>query len=75
VPIRTGVYLPQDDPHGSLQFAWSGGRGGELRECPTFNSIGLDALSAVGRRDLWLDDQKCIALQPRQSTSVSLVKR
>jgi hypothetical protein len=58
VPGRTGVYISQDDPHGSLQFAWTGGSGGELLECPTFNEIGLDALSAVGRRDLWLDDQK-----------------
>jgi hypothetical protein len=58
VPGRTGVYVSQDDPHGSLQFAWTGGIDGELLECPTFNEIGLDALRSVGRRDLWLDRQK-----------------
>jgi hypothetical protein len=25
VPGRTGVYIPQDDPHGALQFGWTGG--------------------------------------------------
>lgn len=58
VPGRTGVYVPQDDPHGALQFAWTGGDGGRLSECPTFTQIGLDALNAVGRRELWLNDQK-----------------
>ncbi|HEY0064189.1 MAG TPA: hypothetical protein VGC21_18885 [Telluria sp.] len=58
VPPKTGVYVPQDDPYGSLQFAWSGGTGGVLRECPTFNDVGLDALRAVGHRDLWIDEKK-----------------
>ena len=57
VPVRTGVYVPQDDPHGSLQFAWTGGGHGQLIESKTFNEIGLDALKAVGRRDLWLNKQ------------------
>lgn len=61
VPVRTGVYIPQDDPHGALQFAWVGGGYGELLECQTFNDIGLDALQAVGRRELWLNDQKMYA--------------
>ena len=57
VPVRTGVYIPQDDPHGSLQFAWTGGGRGQLIESNTFNEMGLDALKAVGRRDLWLNEQ------------------
>jgi hypothetical protein len=55
-PPRTGVYVPQDDPHGALQFAWTGGDYGALGECSTFNDIGLDALSLVGRAALWLND-------------------
>lgn len=61
VPVRTGVYISQDDPNGALQFAWTGGGRGKLLECKTFNDIGLDALKAVGRRELWLDDQKMYA--------------
>lgn len=57
-PPRTGVYVSQDDPHGALQFAWSGGDYGALGECNTFNDIGLDALSVVGRTDLWLNHLK-----------------
>lgn len=55
-PPRTGVYVPQDDPHGALQFAWAGGDYGALGECSTFNDIGLDALRLVGRAGLWLND-------------------
>jgi hypothetical protein len=55
-PPRTGVYVPQDDPHGALQFAWTGGDRGALGDCSTFNDIGLDALSLVGRAALWLND-------------------
>ncbi len=61
VPVRTGVYISQDDPNGALQFAWTGGGRGELLECKTFSDIGLDALKAVGRRELWLNDQKMYA--------------
>jgi hypothetical protein len=57
-PPRTGVYVAQDDPHAALQFGWVGGGGGKLRPSETFNDIGLDALNAVGRKDLWFDDQK-----------------
>jgi len=57
-PPRTGVYVSQDDPNGALQFAWSGGDYGALGECNTFNDIGLDALRAVGRADLWLNHLK-----------------
>ncbi len=57
-PFRTGVYVPTDDPNGSLQFGWSGGTLGKLINCNTFNEIGKDALIAVGRRDLWFNEQK-----------------
>jgi hypothetical protein len=57
-PLRTGVYVSQDDPHGALQFAWSGDDYGELGECSTFNDLGLDALNNIGRSNLWLNDQK-----------------
>jgi hypothetical protein len=58
VPSRTGVYVAQDDPHAALQFAWTGNGGGRLRPSQTFNEIGLAALAAVGRQDLWFDDEK-----------------
>jgi hypothetical protein len=61
VSIRTGVYVSQDDPNGALQYAWSGEKNGHLIECGAFNSLGLKALHAVGRGDLWLDDNKMLA--------------
>jgi hypothetical protein len=57
-PSRTGVYISQNDPNATLQFAWTGNGGGKLRAASTFNEIGLAALEAVGRKDLWLDDEK-----------------
>jgi hypothetical protein len=56
VPVRTGVYLPIDDPHGTPQFCWTGSPAGELLECSTFNDLGLEAVAAVGRADLWVND-------------------
>jgi hypothetical protein len=56
-PVRTGVYLPLDDPYGSPQFCWTGPPAGKLLECNTFNDLGLAALAALGRRALWLDEQ------------------
>lgn len=58
VPVRTGVYIAQNDPYASLQFAWTGNGGGKLRLANTFNEIGIAALQKVGRKDLWLDDEK-----------------
>lgn len=55
LPPRSGVYVSINDPHASLQFAWKGGRGGELLPASTFNELGLAALSAVGRKRLWVD--------------------
>lgn len=57
-PIRTGVYVSQDDPHATLQFGWTGNGGGKLRLSKTFSDIGLDALRKIGRDDLWFNDEK-----------------
>ncbi len=57
IPPRTGVYVPQDDPHAALQFRWTGGGYGELGSTYTFNALGLEALQAVGRNGLWGDTQ------------------
>ncbi|WP_044527933.1 hypothetical protein [Herbaspirillum sp. B65] len=57
-PPRTGVYLPLDDPHGTPQFCWTGKPSGKLKECATFNDLGLEALASVGRQALWLDDYR-----------------
>ncbi|MDB5773460.1 MAG: hypothetical protein JWM42_3834 [Burkholderia sp.] len=61
VPLRTGVYIPQDDPHGSLQFAWTGGGRGKLIESATFNDLGLKAFNDIGRKDLWINEDKMLA--------------
>jgi len=57
-PQRTGVYLPQDDPNGTLQFAWTGDAEGRLVESQTFNEFGLRLFAAVGRNAIWLDAAK-----------------
>ncbi|WP_241822118.1 hypothetical protein [Herbaspirillum sp. C7C8] len=54
-PPRTGIYLPLDDPHGTPQFFWTGKPSGTLKECATFNDLGLEALASVGRQALWLE--------------------
>ncbi|MES2743160.1 MAG: hypothetical protein V4754_19725 [Pseudomonadota bacterium] len=61
VPVRTGVYVSQNDPHAALQFAWTGDKYGRLLNAKTFNKIGLDALKFVGRRELWFNDQRMYA--------------
>ncbi|MEH6435933.1 hypothetical protein [Massilia sp. DD77] len=58
LPPRTGVYVSADDPHATLQFAWTKGRGCKLRLATTFNEIGLAALEFVGRSKLWNDVEK-----------------
>lgn len=57
-PPRTGVYLPVDNLHGTPQFCWTGTPAGVLLEANSFNDLGLEALTAVGRRDLWVDDER-----------------
>jgi len=52
-PVRTGVYVPKDDPNGTLQFAWTGNTGGALDFCETFSDLALEYLSIVGRDNIW----------------------
>lgn len=61
-PIRTGVYVPQDDAYGSLQFGWTGNSDGCLADCQTFNELGLQAVNAVGRDALWSDDARLLPI-------------
>jgi hypothetical protein len=58
IPKQTGIYIAKDDPHAALQFAWSGEEGRQLRKAITFNELGLAALAAVGRDDLWFNAEK-----------------
>jgi len=58
IPKQTGIYIAKNDPHAALQFAWSGKEGRPLRKATTFNELGLAALAAVGRDDLWFSDDK-----------------
>lgn len=54
-PVRTGVYVAQDDPHATLQFAWTGNDDGILGKAVTFSPFGLKILNQVGRDALWVD--------------------
>jgi hypothetical protein len=67
MPVRTGVYVPQDDPYGSLQFAWTGNSDGRLFDCSTFNDLGMQALNTVGRDALWTNDPRLLPIvkQPK----------
>jgi hypothetical protein len=58
VPPRAGVYISQDDPNAAPQFAWPDRDRGRLADSSTFSDIGLAALAAVGRDDLWFDQNK-----------------
>jgi hypothetical protein len=69
LPMRTGVYISQDDPNGALQFAWVGGTEGQLLECATFNELGLAALNVVGRKDLWINEDKMLAFLKTNNTN------
>lgn len=60
MPPRTGVYVSADDANAALQFAATGPAGFKLREAKTFNHIGLEALAAVGRADLWTNAPKML---------------
>lgn len=61
LPPRTGVYVPQDDPYGTLQFAWTGNSDGILGKVQTYNDAGLAAVKAMGRNAIWQDEQKMMA--------------
>jgi hypothetical protein len=58
IPGKTGIYISKDDPNATLQFAWTGAEGRKLRDAATFNEVGLAALAAVGRDDLWFNSGK-----------------
>jgi hypothetical protein len=62
MPVRTGVYVPQDDPCGSLQFAWTGNNDGRLFDCSTLNDLGLQAINTVGRDALWTNDSRLLPI-------------
>ncbi|MBL8404388.1 MAG: hypothetical protein JNL16_07585 [Dechloromonas sp.] len=61
LPPRTGVYVPQDAPYGTLQFAWTGNSDGILGKVQTYNDAGLAAVRAMGRNAIWQDEQKMMA--------------
>lgn len=52
LPPRTGVYVAQDDPYATLQFAWTGDDEGILGEAYTFTDYGLRVMRAVGGREV-----------------------
>jgi hypothetical protein len=52
-PIRTGVYVPQDDEFGTLQFAWTGDSGGALAQSDTLSDLAREYANEVGRDRLW----------------------
>ena len=54
-PIRTGVYIPMDDPHGSLTFGWTGD-GGCLSNSNTFSDAGLALAKLTAMRPIWQDE-------------------
>lgn len=60
LPPQTGVYVAVDDPNAALQFAWNTDSGCPLRLATTFNDVGLAALKAVGRKDLWFNEQRML---------------
>jgi hypothetical protein len=74
VPARTGVYLPLNDPYGTPQFCWTGTPAGKLLECNTFNDLGLEALTAVGRSDLWINNNRMHAFVQNHLSDSRLTK-
>lgn len=65
-PPRTGVYLAQDAPNATLQFAWTGNDDGVLGNAIVFNDVGQRLLAAVGRDNLWIDDTNLIPAAIRE---------
>jgi hypothetical protein len=57
IPLQAGVYIAKDDPNASLQFCWPA-KDGAIRKAVTFNQLGDDALSKIGRDDLWFNIDK-----------------
>jgi hypothetical protein len=73
-PIRTGVYLPADDPHGTPQFCWVGNPPGVLLESNTFNDLGLEALATIGRDELWLNETRMLAFAQQHANDPRLTQ-
>jgi hypothetical protein len=72
VPPRTGVYIPQDDPWGTPQFAWAGGEidedgsrwyDGQLGDAVTFNALGVEIMETIGRSHIWPWDDGAAAVE------------
>jgi hypothetical protein len=53
LPPKTGVYVPQDDPYGTLQFAWTTDSDGQLRPAKTLTPLALEAVNTLGRDKVW----------------------
>jgi hypothetical protein len=60
-PPRTGVYVAQDDPYATLQFAWTGNSDGILGNAQTLNEAGCRSMKALGRDDMWISGQSMAA--------------
>lgn len=75
MPVRTGVYVPADEPHGVLQFAWTGSKGGALGKCNTLSPIGQTILSRVGRQRMWVDRQAMVSVVSPMYASGELTDR
>lgn len=64
-PVRTGVYVPQDDSFGTLQFAWTGNAGGALEACETFSDLAREYIDIVGRDRMWRAPNEAASVQGR----------
>jgi hypothetical protein len=75
MPARTGVYVPVDDPHGVLQFAWIGSKEGALGKCNSLSPIGQSILSRVGRPRMWVDRPAMVTVVSPMYASGELTDR
>jgi hypothetical protein len=64
-PVRTGVYMPQDDPIGTLQFSWIGNSRGVLGQCETLSTLALEYMATVGRDKLWRAPSEALRIPER----------
>jgi hypothetical protein len=75
MPTRTGVYVPVDDLHGVLQFAWTGSKDGALGDCNTLSPTGQTILNRVGRQGMWVDEQAMARVVAPMYASGELTER
>jgi hypothetical protein len=73
-PVRTGVYLPVNDPYGTPQFCWTGSPVSSLLKCNSLNDLGLEALAAIGRDELWVNQNKMHAFVQANLTDSRLTR-